>query len=343
MTGALLLAVLAGMTIVPAGTAEARPSPLDAPIGSSTMGADTGRFVSGVFESMNGTRVYKLYVPGSFDKTKRQMLVVMLHGCTQDADDIARGTQLNEAAERDGFLVLYPEQPSSANPKKCWNWYDPAHQRRDAGEPAIIAGLTTRTMRDYAIDDARVYLAGVSAGGAMATQVAAAYPELFAALMLHSSPPFSAATNVVSALQVMQKGVADPLDNARQAVESMGKRKRAIPVLVVHGAKDAVVASVNGEQAALQWAATSRLATGAGVGTAPKPLEVEYGEANGYRFTRRRFHEANGHELVAFVLVEGLGHAWSGGSTTGTFTDARGPDATQLMLDFFRAHPLPRS
>src|SRR5690349_16333449 len=145
-----------------------------------------GRWIDGAFSNSAGTRNYKLYVPGSYDPKKRHMLVVLLHGCTQDPDDIARGTRIAEHAEREGFLALLPEQPASANPKKCWNWYDPAHQARDAGEPSLIDGMTATVMHDYAVDPARVHLAGISAGAGMASLVAVAYPERWASLALHS-------------------------------------------------------------------------------------------------------------------------------------------------------------
>jgi len=260
---------------------------------------------------------------------------VLLHGCTQDPDDIARGTRIAEHAEREGFLALLPEQPASANPKKCWNWYDPAHQARDAGEPSLIDGMTAQVAHDYAVDPARVHLAGISAGAGMASLVAVAYPERWASLALHSGLAWRAATNVMEALGAMAKGAADADALGVAAYEAMGSRARAIPTLVVHGAKDAVVNPINGTQGARQWVVTDARALGV-----ERLASVESaGEENGYGFTRVLYRDVAGATVVEELTVRELGHAWSGGSIAGTFTDERGPDATREIVRFFREHP----
>jgi poly(hydroxyalkanoate) depolymerase family esterase len=293
-----------------------------------------GRWVEGAFAGADGSRRYKLYVPGSYDRSRRHVLVVLLHGCTQDPDDLARGTRVAAHAEREGFLALLPEQPASANPKKCWNWYDPAHQRRDAGEPALVAGMTRQVMHDYAVDPTRVHLAGISAGAAMAALVAVAYPEQYASLALHSGLAWRAATDVVGALGVMARGGADPDALGAAAFAAMGGRARAIPTLVIHGGKDAVVNPANGRQSARQWAATNALALGSG----PLAAQEATGEKGGYRWTRACHRAPSGGCVVEEWVVAELGHAWSGGSPDGTFTDAHGPDATAEMVRFFREH-----
>lgn len=299
--------------------------------------AESGHWIAGAFSNPAGTRSYKLYLPGSYDPAKRHMLVVLLHGCTQDPDDIARGTRIAEHAEREGFLVLLPEQPASANPKKCWNWYEPAHQARGAGEPSLIDGMTAQVQRDYPVDPARVHLAGISAGAGMASLVAVAYPERWASLALHSGLAWRAATNVMEALAAMAKGAAADADALGAAAhEAMGSRARVIPTLVVHGGKDAVVDPVNGAQGARQWAVTDALALGV------KELggaERTSGEENGYAFARSVRRDASGATVVEELTVCELGHAWSGGSAAGTFTDERGPDATREIVRFFNEHP----
>ena len=227
---------------VPNGGSEA------APVVAQPGAAAPGRFVEGAFTSDAGTRRWKLWVPSGYDAARRYPMVVLLHGCTQDPDDIARGTRATSHADSGGVLVLLPEQPESANPKKCWNWYDPAHQRRDAGEPSLIAGMTRHVMQDWAVDPQRVYLAGISAGAAMASVVAISYPDVYAAVALHSGIPYRAATNVMEGVGVMAKGAADTVRLARQAYEAMGTRARTIPAIIVQGEADPVVRSVNALQ-----------------------------------------------------------------------------------------------
>src|SRR5688572_18643549 len=210
----------------------------------------SGSFTEHTFKSDAGERQYWLYVPASLSASKPTSLVVMLHGCTQDGPDVARGTRLNEWAEREGFIVVYPQQSKEQNNLKCWNWFNPQHQVRDAGEPAIIAGITREVMAKHNVDTKRVFMGGVSAGAAMAGLTAAAYPELYSALALHSGPEFRAATNMGEALQAMKTGGPDPVQQGTFAYQAMANRARAIPVIVFHGAKDAVVFPVNGEQAA---------------------------------------------------------------------------------------------
>jgi poly(hydroxyalkanoate) depolymerase family esterase len=258
-----------------------------------------------------GTRRYRLFVPAS--AREGAPLVVMLHGCTQDPDDFARGTRFNEAAAGAGVIVAYPEQTAALHPQRCWTWYDPAHQAR-GGEPSLVAGIAREVMAARRVDPSRVYVAGVSAGAAMAVNTAAAYPELFAAAGAHSGIPYRAATTVSQALVAMQRSTPAP-DSA------LGTS--AVPLIVFHGAADPVVRPENGRQLAAQWARAGGL----------EDFQRHTVDAGGLRATRDVYGPA-----LELWMVDGLAHAWSGGSSTGTYTDPRGPDATREMLRFFLVH-----
>jgi poly(hydroxyalkanoate) depolymerase family esterase len=306
--------------------------------------ADLGDFTQGTHTHASLTRRYKLYVPpGHVD---RQLpLIVMLHGCTQDPDDFAAGTGMNERAREQGFFVLYPAQSQEANPSRCWNWFKHNHQRRDSGEPALLAAMTKAVMRQYGIDAGRVYIAGLSAGGAMAAIVAAAYPEIYAAVGVHSGLPHGAASNVSEALAVMKSGVAGAGVHAKARRTGWGSTAapqppRRVPTIVFHGDQDQTVHPRNGEEVI---AAALRSGPGPGQSRAfptDSPL-VEHGtSAQGRRYTRSTHHGVKGSALAEHWLVHGAGHAWSGGRAGGSYTDAKGPDATSEMLRFFFQHGL---
>jgi poly(hydroxyalkanoate) depolymerase family esterase len=292
-----------------------------------------GSFTQHTFTNSAGSRNYWLYVPSSYDGSKSVPLVVMLHGCTQDANDSARGTRLNDRAEADGFIAVYPEQPASANPLKCWNWFDAQHQARDTGEPAIIAGMTRQVIVDHRIDAKRVFLGGISAGAAMANLVAINHPELFAALALHSGIEFKAATSVLVARKAMNEGGPDPVTQGKAAHAAMGANARIIPVLIMQGALDKSVPPLHTEQLSRQWLTIDEM-----IGHPAGPADSTKAEsAAGYHYTRSAFRAADKRVLVETIVVHEMGHAWSGGSAAGTFTDPKGPDATAEMIRFFFA------
>ena len=259
-----------------------------------------GRFVRRIFVNHAGTRFYKLYIPSNY-RGQSLPLVVMLHGCKQSADDFAAGTRMNALAEERGFLAAYPAQAWRANVDRCWNWFRERHQARDAGEPALIAGITRQVIARYNVDPARVYIAGLSAGGSMAAVMAATYPELYAGIGIHSGLPYASARGAASALAAMRyKRLGTPA------------APPAVPTIVFHGDADSVVHPSNGEYAIGDGAVR------------------ESGEAGGRSYTRTR---ASGFE---HWLVHGAGHAWSGGDGSAPYADARGPDASREMLRFFR-------
>lgn len=275
--------------------------------------ADTSSWEWHTHTSDAGTRRYRLFVPAGVDESRPAPLVVMLHGCTQDPDDFARGTRFNEAAAAERVVVAYPEQTGALHPQKCWTWYDPAHQAR-GGEPALVAGIAREVMAARPVDPKRVYVAGISAGAAMAINTAAAYPELFAAAGAHSGIAYRAATALPQALGVMRNGSPSP---ASLRIE------RAVPLIVFHGAADPVVSPENGRQLVAQWARAA----------GRKEFRRSQVQAGGLAAMRDAYGS-----FLELWMVDGLGHAWSGGSAEGTYTDPRGPDATYAMLRFFLAH-----
>jgi poly(hydroxyalkanoate) depolymerase family esterase len=272
------------------------------------------RFEARVYANPAGSRTYKLYIPSSYDG-QQTPLVVMLHGCTQSPDDFAAGTRMNDLAEAQGFLVAYPEQPRSANPSKCWNWYSAGDQQRGRGEPSLIAGLTREIMRDFSVDPARVFIAGMSAGGAAAAIMGATYPDLYAAIGVHSGLACGAASDMSSAFTAMRQGAS----TAGRAAAA------AVPTIVFHGDKDMTVNSVNGDQVIAQSKADARLRTTIIRGATPA----------GVAYTRTIQADQTRRTILEQWVLHGAGHAWSGGSPAGSYTDPRGPDASAEMVRFF--------
>jgi poly(hydroxyalkanoate) depolymerase family esterase len=269
------------------------------------------------FACAAGARDYKVYVPSGAEG-RALPLIVMLHGCTQHPDDFAVGTGMNRLAEERGFIVAYPEQPSSANLAACWNWFDLAHQKRDEGEPAILAGVTRAVMAEFAVDPARVYVAGLSAGGAMAAILSATYPELYAAAGVHSGLPHGAAADVPSGLAAMR--------GAGLAAPRKGRANGRVRTIVFHGANDKIVNPSNAE---------AILADVRAALSEPAQELLLDGVAGGRAYTRTIVTDARGVPHAECWAIDGLGHAWSGGIPEGSFTDAQGPDASREMLRFF--------
>jgi len=252
-------------------------------------------------------------------------LVVMLHGCTQSPDDFAAGTRMNVAAEGQTCLVAYPGQTSAANGQKCWNWFKSTEQRRDAGEPSLISGITREIMHEYAVDPRRIYIAGLSAGGAAAAVMGHAYPDLFAAIGVHSGLACGAARDMQSGFMAMQHGSAGVVAETEHAM-----RRRPVPVIVFHGDRDKTVNPRNGDAVIAQAASGLALATHTRRGQVP----------GGHAYSLHVQTTMTGQTVSEQWIVHGAGHAWAGGSPAGSFTDPKGPDATKEILRFFLEHPL---
>ncbi|WP_443749436.1 extracellular catalytic domain type 1 short-chain-length polyhydroxyalkanoate depolymerase [Asticcacaulis solisilvae] len=275
-------------------------------------------FAPGHYAGPDGRRAYKLYVPSIY-AGQPVPLLVMLHGCTQTPDDFALGTQMNALAEIHGFLVVYPEQSQSANMNRCWNWFNSADQGRDAGEPAVIAGLTRQIMAEYAIDRDRVFVAGLSAGGAMAAIMGAAYPDVFAAIGVHSGIAVGAAHDMPSAFAAM----------GGSASSAKPGKRHSVPTIVFHGDADRTVHVDN----AARVLAQAR-------GVQPGRLEVTTGiSSGGIAYTRTVETGTSGKPALEHWLIHGAGHAWSGGHSAGSYTLPAGPDASGEMLRFFGIAP----
>jgi poly(hydroxyalkanoate) depolymerase family esterase len=290
-------------------TPAAERAPVQQPGGS--------RFENRSYSNGAGSRAYKLYVPSGYSGAALP-LVVMLHGCNQSPDDFAAGTRMNDLAEELTFLVAYPAQPQSANAGKCWNWFKAGDQQRDRGEPSLIAGITRQVMDDFPVEQGRVYIAGLSAGGAAAAIMGSAYPDLYAAIGVHSGLACGAARDMPSAFTAMKQG-------GTPATRTSGA---SVPAIVFHGDRDTTVHPANGDEVIVQASAGANL-----------QKTVHSGVAGGGRAYTQTVHaDDSGRPIAEHWVLHGSGHAWSGGSAAGSYTDPRGPDASREMMRFFARH-----
>ncbi|WP_456632372.1 extracellular catalytic domain type 1 short-chain-length polyhydroxyalkanoate depolymerase [Bradyrhizobium sp. URHC0002] len=293
-----------------------------APLSTPDIVPEGARFIERTYSSAAGSRAYRLFIPSRY-REQPLPLVVMLHGCTQSPDDFAAGTRMNFLAEEQNCFVVYPAQPSQANQSKCWNWFRAADQQRGRGEPSLIAGITRQVMDDYLVDRKRVYVGGLSAGAAAAAVMGATYNDLYAAIGIHSGLACGVATDLPSALVAMRQG-----GSGHKVVS--GDRP-PLPTIVFHGDRDTTVHPNNGGQILEQ-----------SVRTTSTQKKVHRGQVpGGHAYTRTILSDASGRGMLEHWNIHGAGHAWSGGSPAGSYTDPRGPDATREMLRFFLEHSLP--
>ena len=271
-------------------------------------------FTTATYTNAAGSREYRLYVPAN-RHDEPLALILMLHGCSQTPDDFAAGTRMNALAEEHGFLVAYPRQNVRANIRQCWNWFRPEDQRRGEGEPSLIAGITEEIIRQRGVDPRRVYIAGLSAGGAAAAIMGDVYPDLYAGVGVHSGLPSAAARDLASAFDAMRLGAKVQAPSAR-----------LVPTIIFHGEKDMIVNPSNGEAVAAK-------AVG---GVSGLLRDTEQGRtAGGRNYVRTRYADEKGRTLCEYWRVRESGHAWSGGCPSGSHTDPLGPDASREMVRFF--------
>jgi poly(hydroxyalkanoate) depolymerase family esterase len=292
-----------------------------APASTTDVVPEGAKSIEGTYSNKAGSRTYKLFVPSGYLPGRPIPLVVMLHGCTQSPDDFAAGTRMNFIAEERACLVVYPAQPGSANPSKCWNWFRSADQRRNEGEPSLIAGITRQVMQEYSVDPGRVFVAGLSAGGAAAAIMGHTYSDLYAAVGIHSGLAYGAATDMPSAFAAMRHGGGA----ARQAIADAP----AVPTIIFHGDRDTTVHPNNGAHAVEQ-----------AIGATKTQKKMHRGQIPGGHGYTRTIHADGERQILEHWNIHGAGHAWSGGSPAGSYTDPEGPDASKEMLRFFLEHSL---
>ena len=330
--GTLVLGLLSATLLSCVGGTGDSPAQLDPPAVQRSSLVTTGSF---------GGYNYRLFVQSSYSAGRAMPLVVMLHGCTQTPDSFATSTGMDALGESAGFLVAYPEQPTSANAIRCFRWFEPAHQSRGSGEPSIVAGIVGQISGRYTVDSDRVFAAGFSAGAGLSAILGATYPDVFAAIVVGSGLEYKAASSATASSGAMSGGGPNPVTQGDLAFRAMGSASRVVPTLVFHGSSDTTVAPVNGGQVISQWAQTNDRAddgndnnsiddTADATETATAP--------GGRRYTHTTYLDSRGGPVMEKYLVEGMGHAWSG-SSSGSFTDSRGPNQSAIVWAFFSAHP----
>lgn len=308
-----------------------------------------GEFLDFIYQDFK----YKLYVPSEHRWDKESPLLVMLHGCGQNPDDFATGTRMNTLAEKENFLVLYPDMnhpfnpldPAGYNPFGCWNWFLDKNQHRGEGHPKLIFQMINEVQSNYSVNSNKVYAAGFSAGGSLACILGATYPDVFNSIGIYAGLAYDAA-NVFyltdpmakEAKLRMEKGVVDPYQCGTSAFQEMGAYKKKMRVIVFHGTSDTTVNPINGHQVVTQWAQTNFLVEG-GIGQVNvTPAFVNSDIINGKSYTQHVYHDRDGKPLMELWVIGDMGHTWSGGNPNGSYTDSMGPNATEILWNFLCNH-----
>ncbi|GER91289.1 hypothetical protein KDW_54510 [Dictyobacter vulcani] len=307
--------------------------------------ASGSTFTQYTYNGSAGSRPYYVYTPANYQVGTAVPMIVMLHGCTQNPTDFANGTQMNALADQKQFIVVYPQQTSTYNSSSCWNWFQTADQARGSGEPAIIAGIAQtveQTTSQWTIDSNRVYVAGMSAGAAMSAIMGATYPDIFAAIAVHSGLEYQAATSQTAGVTAMSQGGPSPTQQGQAAYNAMGSAARVVPTIDFQGQSDYTVYPVNGDQVIQQWMQTDHLASNGSYNASfGSPSTTTNGSVSGgYTYTTQTWNNNSGTEIEEYWKINSMGHAWSGGSSSGSYTDAKGPSATNAMYTFFMNHPM---
>ncbi len=299
-------------------------------------------WTAGTVRAVGGSRNFKLWTPTTREPGRPWPLLMLLHGCSLDAEHMAAISGMNHVAEANQFLVIYPEQSRRANLLKCWNWFRPEHQKRGAGEPSILAAIVSQIRSTHNVDPDRVYVAGVSAGGAMAAILAATYPDLFAALAVFAGAEFRAACTTSEGFAAMKRGGPDPTRQGQLAFEVMRSglaetKRRRMPVIVFHGTADDRVNPVNADQVITQWGKTNACLAEehaeTGFSLTEKVISSEV--PGGYAYRKHVYLENNSRLLLEKWLVQGLRHAWSGSPESSKYGDPKGPNASAEIWRFF--------
>jgi poly(hydroxyalkanoate) depolymerase family esterase len=297
-----------------------------------------GKSFSGTYTGNGASLDYIGYVPSTYKAGTAVPLVVSLHGCTESADQFRQLSQWDRLAEAKGFIVVFPQQTTANNQLKCWNFFQTAHMQRDAGEPALIAGITRTIQQHYTVDAHRTFVNGLSAGGAMSSVMAATYPDLYGAAGIGSGCEYAATAACAG------NKSSDPVQAGQQAYAAMGSHARPMPVILFEGDKDTTVPPVNAQQLVQQWQITDDLAddSQANKSIPVAPVKVAQGQVpNGHAYTVTTYSDGHNGDLIESWLVTGMGHAWSGGCSCAQYADPAGPDETAAMYAFFVKHPMP--
>jgi poly(hydroxyalkanoate) depolymerase family esterase len=296
-----------------------------------------------VYNGPAGSRPYFVYTPTHYSVGAAVPLLVMLHGCAQTAPDFAVSTGMNQLAEQHDFIAVYPQQTALYNTALCWNWYDPANALRNKGEAAIIVGIVQsmeQATGHWTIDRHRIYVEGISAGGALSVMLGAVYPDIFAAIGVHAGCEYQAATTPTGFAQVSRMGGPPPAQQGKLAYAAMDGHARVMPTIVFQGSNDPIINAVNGDQVVQQWMQTDRLASSNTYRPVfSSPSSTTHGQVpDGHIYTIARWQDSKKREIQEYWKISGMGHAWSGGS--GDFGDPLGPNASQATYAFFMQHPL---
>ncbi len=290
--------------------------------------------IKGSFSNNAGSRSYQLFLPSK--KAEHMPLFVVLHGCFQSGDNMIDGTALNEIAEKEQFAVLYPEQTYGDNSWKCWNWFKPENLTRDTGEASIVAGMTRKVIEENSLDKDRVFVSGISAGAAFASDLMGCYSDIFSGVMVHSGMEYAAARTEDEAHEVTKNGSSTDLnETAREAFQCSPRREKPISVFVIHGLKDPYVNPINADRVVQQFLNLNHMIL-PNVHVVKTDSRIEQGN---HRYSANVTDYAlDGDLMVRKVAVEEMGHGWSGGRPTAPYMEPRGVDASRLMVDFFLKH-----
>jgi poly(hydroxyalkanoate) depolymerase family esterase len=290
-----------------------------------------------------GRREYLFYAPANLDQGTAAPLLVFLHGCTQTPQLLEAASGMKNVADEQGFMIVYPQQDFNSSPHRCWNWYAKEHQHRDTGEPSLIVGIVNQIKQEHNVDASRIYIAGISSGGAMTSIIANCYPDVFAAAAIHSGMAYEASTNIPEAIFAPLSGSkTPPVQAGFDAYQCAGEARRPSPIMVIHGTVDNVVLKINGDNTIEQFAQMNDLADDGtdNDSVVAKPTSSQTHQVpDGYTYTVNDY-EYGGKLLMQQYVIDGMNHLWSGGTGIFPLSDPKAPDASRFIWEFFHNHTL---